>query len=79
MLELLIGGFGLFGFVVAISLVVLAVLWFVLPFAVFGTKQRLDRLISSTKAVGEALEGIHCELRELRGELTQSRRESPAS
>ena len=79
MLELLIGGFGLFGFIVAISLVVLAVLWFVLPFAVFGTKQRLDRLISSTKAVGEALEGIHCELRELRGELTQSRRESPAS
>ncbi len=72
MLELLIGGFGLFGFAVAISLVVLAVLWFILPFAVFGTKQRLDRLISSTNAVVETLEGIHYELRELRGELTRS-------
>ncbi len=72
MLELLIGGFGLFGFAVAICLVVLAVLWFILPFAVFGTKQRLDRLISSTNAVVETLEGIHYELRELRGELTRS-------
>ncbi len=73
MLELLIGGFGLFGFVVATSLVVLAVLWFILPFAVFGTKQRLDRLIASNNALGETVEGIHYELRELRGELTRSR------
>lgn len=72
MLELLVGGFGLFGFAVATSLVVLAALWFMLPFAVFGTKQRLDRLISSTNALEETLEGIHYELRELRGELTRS-------
>ncbi len=71
MLELFVGGFGLFGLVVAISLIVLAVLWFVLPFAVFGTKQRLDRLISSTNALGESLGGIHYELRELRRELTR--------
>ncbi len=71
MLELFVGGFGLFGLAVAISLIVLAVLWFVLPFAVFGTKQRLDRLISSTNALGESLGGIHYELRELRRELTR--------
>ncbi len=73
MWELLVGGFGLFGFVVATALVVLAVLWFILPFAVFGTKQRLDRLIASNNALGETVEGIHYELRELRGELTRSR------
>ncbi len=71
MLELFVGGFGLFGLAVAISLIVLAVLWFVLPFAVFGTKQRLDRLISSTNALGESLGGIHYELRALRRELTR--------
>ena len=71
MLELFVGGFGLFGLAVAISLIVLAVLWFVLPFAVFGTKQRLDRLISSTNALGESLGGIHYELRELRRKLTR--------
>ncbi len=73
MLEFLIGGFGLFGLVVAISLIVLAILWFILPFAIFGTKQRLDRLIAATGRVQETLAAIHHELRELRGELTQSR------
>ncbi len=72
MLEFLIGGFGLVGLVVAVSLVVLAILWFILPFAVFGTKRRLDRLIASTDALDETLTGIHRELRELRADLTRS-------
>ncbi len=72
MLEFLIGGFGLVGLVVAASLVVLAILWFILPFAVFGTKRRLDRLIASTNALDETLTRIHQELRELRADLTRS-------
>ena len=39
------GMFGAFGFVIIIFLAVLAMLWFFLPFAVFGTKDKLDQLI----------------------------------
>lgn len=37
---------GLLGVFVLAFLCVLAILWFVLPFAVFGIKGRLDTLIS---------------------------------
>lgn len=37
---------GVVGLFVVIFLVVLAILWFVLPFAVFGIKGRLDTLIA---------------------------------
>ena len=43
------GGFGL---IVVIFLVVLAILWFCLPFAIFGTKPRLDE---QTKLLREIL------------------------
>jgi len=37
---------GLLGIVVVILVVIMSVLWFILPFAVFGIKDRLDRLIA---------------------------------
>lgn len=43
---------GVFGLIVAIFLVVLAILWFCLPFAIFGTKRRLDE---QTKVLREML------------------------
>jgi hypothetical protein len=73
-LEILIGGFGLAGLVAAILLIVLAVLWFILPFAIFGTKDRLDRLIAATERGQETLTEIHHELRELRRQLSSQSR-----
>lgn len=69
MLELFVGSLGVLGVVSAIALVLLAILWFILPFAIFGTKRRLERLIQATDEVRDSLIGIHHELRELRGEL----------
>lgn len=47
--SLFAGGFGL---VILIFLLVLAILWFCLPFAIFGTKPRLDE---QTKLLREIL------------------------
>ena len=41
---------GVLGFVIVLFLVVLAILWFCLPFAVFGIKRRLDDLIHESRA-----------------------------
>ena len=43
------------GLVILLFLIVLGVLWFMLPFAVFGTKARLDRLIVELQTVNENL------------------------
>ena len=40
---------GTFGIVIIIFLFVLFLLWFLLPFAVFGIKGRLDQLIEQNK------------------------------
>jgi len=53
---------GTFGFVVILFLLVAAVLWFLLPFAVFGTKARMDELIQINKRTNVALEAIYEEL-----------------
>lgn len=44
--------FGVFG---ALLLIVLAVLWIALPFAVFGIKNRLDRLIDAQRETNDLL------------------------
>ena len=49
------GGIYLFIF---LFLVVLAILWFLLPFAVFGTKPKLDQLIAETKKTNAELERL---------------------
>ncbi len=48
----MLGGIGIFGI---LFLVVLAILWFFLPFAVFGIKERLDNQIKEQKKTNELL------------------------
>ncbi len=52
---------GLYIFVV-LFLFGLAVLWFLLPFAIFGTKAKLDLLIIKTNRTNEILEKIREEI-----------------
>lgn len=40
---------GTFGIVIVVFTIVLFLLWFLLPFAVFGIKGRLDQLIEQNK------------------------------
>ena len=44
--------------VAGIFLLVLLILWISLPFAVFGTKEKLDDLIEETKSSNEQLEKL---------------------
>lgn len=61
--ETLAGSFaGAFGFVVIVFLLIAVVLWFLLPFAVFGTKARIDELIQINKRSNVVLEAIYEEL-----------------
>jgi hypothetical protein len=48
--------FGGMSTILLIFLFVLAVLWFILPFAIFGTKGKLDELIAETKKTNQQLE-----------------------
>ena len=50
--------FGGFYVVAVLFLLFLAILWICLPFAVFGTKDRLDKLISETKKTNSKLEKL---------------------
>ena len=50
----------LYAFVV-LFLVVLGILWFFLPFAVFGTQPKIERLIQEAKVTNEIL----CDIRDL--------------
>ncbi len=53
-----------------IFLVILVVLWFCLPFAIFGTKPRLDELIAQVKRTNEELEKTNEELEKIRIEIS---------
>lgn len=55
----LTGGVGL---VIALFFVVLALLWFLLPFAIFGTKDKLAEIIAETKKTNAELARIAAEL-----------------
>jgi len=50
--------FDLFFVLLILFLVVLAVLWFLLPFAVFGIKDRLDVLIRESQKTNELLRSL---------------------
>jgi hypothetical protein len=52
--------------IVALFLFVLAILWFLLPFAIFGTKDKLSELIAETKKTNEQLSALRSELSELK-------------
>lgn len=44
--------------VVVLFLVVLAILWVIMPFAIFGTKGKLDELIREAKKTNQLLQGL---------------------
>jgi len=49
--------------VVVLFLFVLAILWFFLPFAIFGTKDKLNELIEETKKTNNELQKLRAEVR----------------
>lgn len=66
MLASISSGAGLFGGVVGLFvvlfLVVLGILWFVLPFAVFGLKGRLDTLIALQRQQNDHIASLRVDL-----------------
>ncbi len=59
---------GFLGVLLILFAAVLAVLWFLLPFAVFGIKDRLETLIAEARRSNEELPRIRGELASLRGD-----------
>jgi len=47
------------GFITVMFLVTLAILWFLLPFAIFGTKDLLQQLIKETKETNQLLKKLN--------------------
>lgn len=66
MSDLMTGGFGL---LLLLFLFVLAVLWFLLPFAIFGTKDKLAEIIAESRKANVELARISAELVAVRGAL----------
>lgn len=54
--------------VVVLFLFVLAILWFLLPFAIFGTKDKLSELIAETKKTNEQLSDLRSEITALKSD-----------
>ena len=50
------------GLAVVVFLAVLAVLWFLLPFAIFGIKDKLTELIAETKNTNNQLSELKSEI-----------------
>ncbi len=46
---------GILGLFVLFFMLLVAIVWFFLPFAVFGTKGRIDTLIAETRKTNELL------------------------
>lgn len=59
---------GTLGIVIMLVVFLAAILWFFLPFAVFGTKARIDELIQINKKTSVLLESINVEITQLRKE-----------
>lgn len=53
---------GTIGFIVILFLLILAVLWFFLPFAIFGTKEKLDNIKAEIENTNKILRVIANEL-----------------
>ncbi|MBD3822509.1 MAG: hypothetical protein IE914_09675, partial [Thiotrichales bacterium] len=62
---------GFFGLIFFIFLFVAGILWFLMPFAVFGTKSRLEELIQSQAQTNQLLNNMHNEIAELRKSLSK--------
>jgi hypothetical protein len=53
----ILGG-GIIVFIIFIVLIILAILWFLLPFAVFGIKDKLDKIIASLKKTNDSINSL---------------------
>lgn len=53
---------GSFSIIIVLFLVVLAILWFILPFAIFGTKDKLAELIRESKKTNDHLVRLRSDL-----------------
>ncbi len=62
---------GVLGLVVILFLFVLAVLWFFLPFAIFGTKDKLAALIVESRKTNVELSRVVAELAATRAEMAR--------
>lgn len=60
--EALSGGFLILGSVVAVFLFILAILWILVPFAVFGIKPLLRTLIAEQRRTYESLAAVSQQL-----------------
>jgi hypothetical protein len=58
---------GSIGLGIVLFLFVLAILWFLLPFAIFGTKDKLSELIAESKKTNEQLSALRAEVAEIKG------------
>lgn len=76
MSDVATGGFGILGLVILLFLLVLAILWFLLPFAIFGTKDKLNTLIEEARRTNAELSRIAEELSAAKAELAQQKRYS---
>jgi hypothetical protein len=61
-MDHLIAAGGILGIVLAILLILAAILWMFLPFAVFGVKRRLDLIIAHQRKTNELLEALNTKL-----------------
>lgn len=57
--EMLGGGFGI---LVSLFIFILAILWFLLPFAIFGTKDKLSELLNESQKTNEHLAALREEM-----------------
>ncbi len=64
-MENAFGGLGIF---VVLFLLFLSVLWFLLPFAIFGTKAKLDAIIAENMRTNELLKSLVSEIRASKSE-----------
>lgn len=68
--EAMLAGGGIVYLLIVLFLFVLGILWILLPFAVFGIKNRLDLLLAETKQVNEELRRSNAELWDLRKQVS---------
>jgi type II secretory pathway component PulM len=60
-----------------IFLAIMAILWFLLPFAVFGTKDKLNQLIAEARNTNQAVQELTKEVIALRTAMAASRLPPP--
>ena len=60
--EIFALGGGIIGLIIVLFIIAIAILWFLLPFAVFGIKIRLDNIISELSRANTLLSYLKADL-----------------